>query len=47
MLQLLFGRRSVEDLEYAFPDCWAGDRQCAALLNVLFPKRPSHVWGIS
>jgi hypothetical protein len=45
-LQLLFGYRSVEDLEYAFADCWVNDRRTACLLNALFPKRSSDIWGV-
>jgi hypothetical protein len=45
-LQLLFGFRSVEDLEYAFPDCWVNDRRMAGLLDALFPRRPSDIWGV-
>ncbi len=45
-LQLLFGYRSVEDLEYAFADCGARSDETRALLNVLFPKQPSLVRGI-
>jgi GNAT superfamily N-acetyltransferase len=41
-LQLLFGRRSLDELHYAFPDCWA-DEEPALLLNALFPKRASWV----
>ena len=44
--QLLFGYRSVEDLEYAFADCWVNDRRVASVLNALFPKRPSDIWGV-
>jgi hypothetical protein len=44
-LQLLFGFRSLEDLEYAFPDCWVRGDEVRALLNTIFPKRPSLVWG--
>lgn len=44
--QLLFGYRNVEDLEYAFADCWVNDRRAALVLNALFPKRPSDIWGI-
>jgi hypothetical protein len=43
-LQLLFGYRSMTELEYAFPDCRALNDPAFALLNVLFPKRPSWVW---
>jgi hypothetical protein len=41
-LKLLFGYRSLEELRYAFPDCWAGEEQ-ALLLNALFPKQASWV----
>jgi hypothetical protein len=44
--QLLFGYRSVEDLEYAFADCWVSERRMALVLNALFPKRPSDIWGV-
>jgi GNAT superfamily N-acetyltransferase len=39
-LKLLFGYRSLEELRYAFPDCWAGE-QDTLLLNALFPKQAS------
>ena len=39
-LKLLFGYRSLEELRYAYPDCWAGE-QDTLLLNALFPKQPS------
>ena len=45
-LQLLFGYRSLEELEAAFPDCLARGQEARALLHVLFPKRPSKVWPI-
>ena len=45
-LQLLFGFRSVEDLEYAFPDCRISSNDVRMLLNILFPRRASHIWGI-
>jgi GNAT superfamily N-acetyltransferase len=43
-LQLLFGRRSLADLSYAFPDVWADD-DAALALNVLFPKQRSWALG--
>ncbi|UCH36089.1 MAG: GNAT family N-acetyltransferase [Armatimonadota bacterium] len=48
-LQLLFGRRSFDDLQSAYPDCYAADRgddgdEVSLLLRVLFPKEPSLVW---
>jgi GNAT superfamily N-acetyltransferase len=41
-LQLLFGWRSLAELRAAFPDVEVGD-EVVALLNALFPKRPSWV----
>ena len=46
-LQLLFGYRSLEELRYAFADCWAADDGAHPLLAALFPKRPSNVWPVS
>ena len=43
-LQLLFGYRSMTELEHAFPDCRALNDPAYALLEILFPKRPSWVW---
>ncbi len=40
-LQLLFGYRSLEDLMYAFPDCWTDSDETKSLLNALFPRKPS------
>jgi hypothetical protein len=43
VLQLLFGRRSLGELAYSFPDAYAeGDAE--ALLEVLFPKQQS--WAL-
>ncbi|MFL5801558.1 MAG: GNAT family N-acetyltransferase [Roseiflexaceae bacterium] len=42
-LQLLFGRRSLADLRYAYPDVWAEDDASTALIEALFPARPSWV----
>ncbi len=41
-LQLLFGRRSLRDLHYMYPDCWAED-EAAAVFEALFPRRCSNV----
>jgi hypothetical protein len=46
-LQLLFGYRSLEELRYAFADCWAGNDDVTVLLNTLFPKQASLVWAAS
>ncbi len=41
-LQLLFGRRSLSDLRYMYPDCWTED-EATAVLETLFPRRYSNV----
>ncbi len=46
-LQLLFGYRTVEELNYAFADCWASNDETRVLLNALFPKQPSSVWPVA
>ena len=45
-LQLLFGFRSVREIEYAYPDCIVTSNEARALLDGLFPKRPSMVYAI-
>ncbi len=45
-LQLLFGYRSLEELQYAFADCWVNNDTSRALLTTLFPKQNSHVWPL-
>jgi hypothetical protein len=44
-LQLLFGRRSLSELRYMFPDCWA-ENEAAVAFETLFPKRYSNVMPI-
>jgi hypothetical protein len=46
-LQLLFGYRTLEELEYAFADCSAPSEQGRVLLGILFPKQASLVWQVS
>jgi hypothetical protein len=46
-LQLLFGYRALEELRYAFADCWASGPGARLLLEVLFPKQSSDVWPTS
>ena len=41
-LQLLFGRRSLQELRHMFPDVWAGD-EGQVILEALFPPQRSHV----
>lgn len=45
-LQLLFGYRSLAELEYAFADCRVEDNEARVLLDALFPRQHSHVWPI-
>jgi hypothetical protein len=45
-LQLLFGYRSLDELQYAFPDCRASD-EATLLLNILFPRKPSQVAALN
>jgi hypothetical protein len=44
-LQALFGHRSLDELAAIFPDCSARTEEGRVLVNALFPKRPSLVWG--
>ncbi|MBX3014952.1 MAG: GNAT family N-acetyltransferase [Caldilineaceae bacterium] len=45
-LQLLFGYRSLAELQASFPDVW-GDEATIPLLNILFPKEASTVYSLS
>jgi len=45
-LQVLFGYRSFEELKYAFPDCWWDGDGTRLMVNTLFPKKHSNVYGI-
>jgi hypothetical protein len=46
-LQLLFGYRSLDELLYAFADCFYENDDSYGLLNALFPKQSSDLWMIS
>ncbi len=45
-LQLLFGYRSLAELQAVFPDLWT-KKEAALLLNILFPRQPSSVYSLS
>jgi Acetyltransferase (GNAT) domain len=45
-LQMLFGFRSLRELEAAFPDCIVRTNDARALLDALFPRTPSDVWPL-
>jgi GNAT superfamily N-acetyltransferase len=46
-LQLLFGYRSLRELDEALADCHASGDEARVLLEALFPKAPSVVWPVS
>lgn len=46
-LQLVFGHRTLEELRYAFADCWVDTDEARALLQAMFPKQGSDVWPIA
>jgi hypothetical protein len=46
-LQLLFGYRSMAELDHAYADCYTKNEENRHLINALFPKKPSDVWPIS
>ncbi len=43
-LQLLFGFRTLAELQYAFPDCEVNRPEARSLVETLFPYRPSNSW---
>jgi hypothetical protein len=45
-LHVLCGRKSFDELDQFFMDCFARKDEARALVNVLFPKKPADVWGI-
>ena len=46
-LQLMFGYRSLEEIRYAYADCWCNSNETAVLLECLFPRKVSNIWFIS
>ena len=40
-----FGQRSYKEVKSAYADCYGKD-EAEVILDVLFPKKPSRVWGI-
>ena len=46
-LHLIFGHRSMTELQHAFADCTTKNDETRNLLDSLFPKRPSEIWVIS
>lgn len=46
-LQLLFGFRSLAELEQAFPDLEVARNDARVILDAWFPKKPSQVWPVA
>lgn len=46
-LHLIFGHRSMAELQHAFADCYTKNEETKHLLDSLFPKKPSNIWVIS
>jgi hypothetical protein len=46
---LLFGYRAIDELKYAYADCFTSkyEPEVEVLLPILFPKRHSHVSMLS
>ncbi len=44
-LKLLFGYKTLNELQDAFPDCTANTDDTRALLPILFPRKASNVWA--
>jgi GNAT superfamily N-acetyltransferase len=47
--QLLFGYRSLDELDNAYPDCYSNSEapDAGPLLRALFPKKQSLIWPVS
>ncbi len=46
-LQLVFGHRTLEEIRYAYPDCWTDREEIRGLLEAMFPKQASDLWPVS
>ncbi len=46
-LHLLFGHRSLAELERVFADCRSRSVEARVLLDALFPTQPSLVWPVA
>ena len=45
-LQLLCGRRRLDELDASFADCWASD-EATVLLDCLFPPFTGEIWQLA
>jgi hypothetical protein len=46
-LQVLFGRRTVDELHHIYTDCYPRNDESALLLKILFPKGNSHIINLA
>jgi hypothetical protein len=46
-LRLLFGQNSLTEIKDMFADCWWDKAEFQVLLEILFPKAYSAVWGVT
>jgi hypothetical protein len=46
-LNLLFGRRSWEEIRHLYPDAWTGGDGNRVLMKTMFPKHPSTVFSVT
>ena len=46
-LQLLVGYRSIQELKYAYADCWTDNDEVQSLLEALFPRQPSEIMPVA
>ena len=46
-LQLIFGHRSLDELDHMFADCYPANAQTGVLLRSLFPRKPSWIVYLS
>lgn len=45
-LHLLFGHRSMDELQHIYTDCYAKNEEGKHIINNLFPKKLSYLWPI-
>jgi hypothetical protein len=43
----LFGQNSLTEIKDMFADCWWDKAEFQVLLEILFPKAYSAVWGVT
>ncbi|HEY4690092.1 MAG TPA: GNAT family N-acetyltransferase [Anaerolineae bacterium] len=46
-LQLVLGYRTLDELRYAFADCWVDTDEARAVIEAMFPKQASNVWPVA